>query len=35
MLLHGLEYLRHKCKTQGLRDGHMEVGVSHSSDEAG
>lgn len=31
----GTGYLRHKCQTQGRKDEFPEVGVSHSSDEAG
>ncbi|WP_340616157.1 hypothetical protein [Xenorhabdus entomophaga] len=29
------EYFGHKCQTQGLRNEYQEVGVSHSSNEAG
>jgi len=29
-----MQYLMHKCKTQGIKNGLMEVGVGHSSDEA-
>lgn len=31
----GTGYLRHKCQTQGRKDEFPEVGVSHSSGEAG
>ncbi|WP_387493290.1 hypothetical protein [Photorhabdus sp. RM96S] len=29
------EYFGYKCQTQGLRNEYQEVGVSHSSVEAG